>query len=202
MKRSVRGLGVIVVCLALVSGCGGDDKDPAAAPSSPATVDAQGRLVLGLTAGSTITVPAPGSTGVISEETPVSLEFSGLECAPRLPDLGYNRKGRNVDLVAKDGNQLCLVALAVTNTGEDKNFFSSRVGPGVRFAALQTADGQEYGLTRKRYDQQGIADARGQQLASTADLIKPGETKYDYAIYEIPAGSVAAAVVYDVAAVG
>lgn len=203
MKRSA--LAVCAVLLVLATGCGGDDEKTDAAAPEPsaalASTDDRGRQVLPLSTGSEVVVPAPGSTGVVSEATPVSLAFETLECAPSLPGVGYDDKGRKVDLVAGEGNQLCLVSLAVTNAGTEKNFFSSRIGPDVRFAALRTADGQEYGLTTQTYDYQGIADSKGQQLASTSDLMAPGQTKYDYSVYEIPSGATAESVVYDPAAV-
>ncbi|MET3962318.1 hypothetical protein ABIE44_002252 [Marmoricola sp. OAE513] len=195
MNRSLALPVVAVLSLALLGGCGGDHGDAKKPSIRKSAADDEGRNVLELTKGSTVTVAAPSAKGVVSSRTPVSLEFRDLECAANLPGVGFDKKYRNIDLVAPKGKQLCLVELAVTNIGDRKNFFSSR---GI--ARLRTDEG-EFAQTDQTYDYQGIADARGTQLASTSDLIRPGKTKSDFAVYEIPAKAEPQAVVYDIVTV-
>jgi hypothetical protein len=189
---------VVLAALSLVAACGGSDKPAKKTSSEPSAVTtlADGRRVLALAAGSTITVPAPGATGVVTAATPVKLTFEKLDCATMIPGVGFDKKYHNVDLVAGKGKQLCLVELAVTNVGKKKNFFSSRDIAKIR------AGGREFAMTKKTYDYQAIADQNGQQLASTADLIKPGRTKYDYTIYELPADAKPDAVLYNIVTAG
>lgn len=176
-----------------LAACGGteDEKPEAGTTPTPTT----GGTVLELTEGSTLTVAAPGATGVVSDSTPVSLEFEALTCAETLPGFGF-RRSKVVDLVAGTGNQLCLVETAVTNAGKKPNFFSSR-----EISRLRTADGSTYPITEKTINYQAIADSRSTRLASTSDLITAGATKYDYAIYEVPAAAEPEAVVYRVVTV-
>jgi hypothetical protein len=199
VSRSKLVIVVVLAALSLAAGCGGSSDKPAKKSSKSPTAEttlADGRRVLALTKGSSITVPAPGATGVVTASTPVELEFKKLECAAKIPGVGFTKKFKNVDLVASKGRQLCLVELAVTNVGKKKNFFSSRDIAKIR------AGGREFAMTRKTYDYQAIADQNGQALASTADMIKPGQTKYDYTIYELPAAATPDAVLYDIVTAG
>jgi hypothetical protein len=200
VSRSKLVIVVVLAAWSLAAGCGGASEKPVREASKSPTASttlADGRRILALTKGSTITVPAPGATGVVTASTPVSLEFTKVECAARIPGVGFDKKYRNIDLVAARGKQLCLVELAVTNVGRKKNFFTSR-----DISKLRTTDGREFAMTRKTYDYQAIADQNGQHLASTADLIKPGVTKYDYTIYELPTAEKPDAVLYDIVAAG
>lgn len=126
--------------------------------------------------------------------TPVEVAFDSMTCAATLPGVGVDDDFENIDFVAAEGDQACLIELAVTNTGKKPNSFGSR-----NYATLRTMDGTEFSVTSQDYDEQGIALAKDREPSFTSDGIQPGKTKYDAIIIEIPEGATPADLVYNVA---
>lgn len=153
-----------------------------AVPSSPsASARAPQQIRLPLKEGASVRVAGLDANGAPSPNTPALVSFREAACEDQFDDYGLDTDGRVTDVEAPKNKQLCLVALSVRNAGSKP--VSWAVDP---TAILVGSDGKQYPVSSKRWSPGQIASVEGEKYAGDGDLIPPGETEYDYAMFAVP----------------
>lgn len=110
----------------------------------------------------------------------MSVGFSSIECGDVIVDADIDEFEKVVDMVAEDSSQLCLVELVVTNKGSESGWFSADlVGVGV------TGSGETVPPMDAGYDPALLAEGRDTRYVG--DGLDPGESAYDYVVFQLPA---------------
>lgn len=156
-------------------------------PMPPPAPAADGSRALRLTEGSSLTLKGEtdDAAGV-----PLNVVFDSLTCDTTLPGMGMDESYDISDFVAGEGDQACLVSLAVMNTGTQPSWFYSG---GV---TMLTRQGKNYGETGQPYSAGDIANQEGEEYAGDNSHINPDKTDYDYLIFEIPADATPEALIF------
>jgi hypothetical protein len=187
MTRLLAGSALAVATMLLL-GCG--STEPAAGggdatvESSPAaqeddTADPGGDLALA--SGSRLTVDGYSSEGESGPAVPMEIVFVEQTCKQSFEGVDLNEFDEPTDFTAKDGNQLCLLTLDVTNVGDMEGWFAADL-TGV----LVTEDGTTFPPADSGYDPSIIAENEGVAYAAAIAGIQPGESGRDFVIFELP----------------
>ncbi|MFP5284040.1 MAG: hypothetical protein ACLGIF_11395 [Actinomycetes bacterium] len=131
--------------------------------------------------GSTIEVPGTDGRGAVSTATPVAVTLRETTCEDEFDDIGQDTDGRVIDVKAGKGEKLCLMTFAVRNPGQKAIRWSANPT-----ASMVGSDGEEYFLSDKRWSPGQVATQEGTPYSGDGDLIAPGRTEYDYALFELP----------------
>lgn len=156
---------------------------PQVVPTSAASVQvARATVEMPLQAGSSLSAIGTSAQGFGSP--PVSLTFDSLTCSSTLPGVrqDVDKAGTSTqDAVADPGKQLCVMKLAVRNTSTEPVYFSSS-----NEVTLKASNGNKYGED-ERISGGSAAAAAGVEYSGDTNFIQPGDTQYDFVVFQIPA---------------
>lgn len=150
---------------------------------------------LELVPGASVVLPAITDDGLFSLSTPVTAAFDRMECGTTLPGMEHDTETYETkDWVAEPGKQACMIILAITNNGDSPVRFDSEYD-----VMLLAANGKTYATPANRmYEVEDYAAANNMKSASDVDLMNPGDTQYDFTMWEIPLDTTPQAYQYDI----
>lgn len=138
-------------------------------------------MSLPLVPGATISLAAQG---LMSESPPfVTGRFVWIKCQQSFPWVGENssRESRK-DATADPGKQLCLTKMEIENTSKEPVTYSGDYG-----TTLMTQDGSQYSAPRSVGGAAAFAD--GTEYSGDTEKLQPGDTQYDYLMFQVPVGA-------------
>ena len=150
-------------------------------PQSGPTVDGKARTELTLPLNSTLDLGAQTN----GDPVKVPVTYESVACQEVWPGLDMDWDAMvEVDAVADTGKQLCLVRLAVNNTSNVPISFIS-----TGDLELKTSNGNQYSEWDGSFSPGGYANSEGVGYAADTDAVQPGDTEYDFTMFEIPASA-------------
>ena len=193
------------VAVIAMAGCGGDEADDATAvvPTTEATTAPQetssesssGSTAdegpLDLVAGAVVAVDGFSNQGEDAPAVPMEVAFTSMDCSDTIVDGHVDEFDKVVDVVAETGSQLCLVELEVTNVGDESGWFSTDL-----VGTALTESGTEVAAAARKYDPTQIAVTRGQAYVGDFDGIEPGESAFDFVVFETDEGQTLTRIVF------
>lgn len=180
-----RYLALAVLVMATLACSESDDGDVAITTEEPVVTSnenaVEGELELVLVDGAFVDVAGFSLDGEDAPSVPMSVAFSSMTCTESIPDANIDEFDKVVDATAPSGDQLCLVELSVTNTGDAPGWFSADlVSVGV------TSSGGQLPAATADYDPTLLASNLALDYVGDMDGIGPGQTAFDVVVYSVP----------------